>query len=50
MKITEQDVCWTMNTSKNHYRIIAVDLSRKKELDADTKAIQHLEFDGKLKN
>ena len=35
---------------KNHYRLIAVDLSRQKELDADTKAIQQTEFVGQLKN
>ena len=35
---------------KNHYRPIAVDLSRQKELDADPKAIQQIEFVGKLKN
>ena len=31
---------------KNHYRLIAIDLSRQKELDADLKAIQQLEFVG----
>ena len=31
---------------KNHYRLIAVDLSRQKELDADPKAIQQIEFVG----
>ena len=30
--------------------MIAVDLSRQKELDADAKAIQQIEFDGQLKN
>ena len=35
---------------KNYYRLITVDLSRLKELDADPKAIQHIEFVGKLKN
>ena len=35
---------------KNHYRIIAVDLNRQKELDADPKAIQQIEFVGQLKN
>ena len=35
---------------KNHYRVIAVDLSRQKELDADPKAIQHIEFVGQLKH
>ena len=34
---------------KNHYRLIAVDLSRQNELDADLKAIQLIEFDGQLK-
>ena len=34
---------------KNHYRLIAVDLSRQKELDAHTKAIQEVEFVGQLK-
>ena len=29
---------------KNHYRLIAVDLTRKKELDADPEAIQKKEF------
>ena len=38
-----------MNISKNHYRLIAVDLSRQKELDADPKAIQQIEFVGQLK-
>ena len=31
---------------KNHDRLIAVDLSRKKELDADPKATQEIEFVG----
>ena len=34
---------------KNHNRLIAVDLSRQKELDADPKAIQQKEFIGQLK-
>ena len=29
---------------KNHYRFIAVDLSREKELDPDPEAIQQIEF------
>ena len=33
---------------KIQYRLIAVDLSRQKELDADPKAIQHIEFVGQL--
>ena len=34
---------------KNHYRLIAVDLSRQKELDADLKAIQEREYVRQLK-
>ena len=39
-----------MNTSKNRYKLVTVDLSRSKELDADPKAIQQIEFVGQLKN
>ena len=35
---------------KNHYRLIAADLNRQKERDANPKAIQQIEFIGKLKN
>ena len=35
---------------KNYYRLIAVDLSRQKELDADPKTIQQIEFVGQLRN
>ena len=38
------------NYIKNHYRSITVDLSRQKELEADSKAIQQVEFVGQLKN
>ena len=34
---------------KNHYRLIASGLSRQKELDADPKVIQQLEFVEQLK-
>ena len=34
---------------KNHYRLIAFDLSRQKELNADPKAIQQIEIVGQLK-
>ena len=33
---------------KNHYRLIVVDLSKQKEVDADPKAIQQIEFGGQL--
>ena len=35
---------------KNHYRIIAVHLSRKKELDADLKSIQRIQLAEQLQN
>ena len=35
---------------KNNYRLIAIDFSRQKELDAVSKAIQQIEFFGQLKN
>ena len=34
---------------KNHYRLLAVDLSRQIVLDANPKAIQQVEFVGQLK-
>ena len=34
---------------KNHSRLIAVNLSRKEELDADPEGIQQIGFVGKLK-
>ena len=33
---------------KNHYRLITVDLSRQKELDADLKVIQQIKIVGQL--
>ena len=34
---------------KCHYNLIAADLSKQKKLDADSRAIQQIEFYGKLK-
>ena len=34
----------------NNYQLIAVDLSKQKELDADPRAIQQIEFIGNLPN
>ena len=33
---------------KDNYQLIAVDLSKQKEVDADPRAIQQIEFYGKL--
>ena len=35
---------------KDHYQLIAVDLSKQKEWDADSRAIQQIEFYGMLKS
>ena len=35
---------------KNNYRLIAADLSKKKALDADSRAIQLIIFTGKIKS
>ena len=35
--------------TKNHYRLIAIDWSRQKELNADPNTIQQIEFVGQLK-
>ena len=32
------------NYFKKHYKLVAVDLSKQKELDADLRAIQQIEF------
>ena len=41
---------WEHDYIKNHYKLIAVYLSRPKELDSDPKALQKIEFVGQLKN
>ena len=35
---------------KDHYQLIAVDLSKQNELDADPRAIHKIEFYGKLES
>ena len=35
---------------KNYYRLIAIDLSRKKKLNADPKATEPIQFVGQLKH
>ena len=34
---------------KDNYNLIAVDLSKQKDLDADSRAVQQIEFHGMLK-
>ena len=35
---------------KDHYQLIAVDLSEQKELYANSRSVQQIEFSGTLKN
>ena len=50
MTIVPQGVCLVdCDYIKNHYKQIAVSLNRQKDLDADPKAIQQIEFVGQLK-
>ena len=37
---------WIMHFFKDNYRLIAVDLSKQKALDADPRAIQQIVFQG----
>ena len=37
------------NYFKKHYKVVAVDLSKQKELDADPRSIQQIEFKYMLK-
>ena len=41
---------WDYDYIKYHYRLIAIDLSRQKQSDADSYEIQQIEFVGQLKN
>ena len=36
------------NYFKNHYRVIAIDLSKQRKLDPDPKSIQQINFNGNL--
>ena len=47
--ITRLVVCWILLILKKIYRSIAVDLSKQKALDADSRAIQQIIFTGKIK-
>ena len=47
--ITRLVVCWILLILKKTYRLIAVDLSKQKALDADSRAIQQIIFTGKIK-
>ena len=44
---TQLVVCWTVYFKK-YYKIIAIDSSKQKALDADPKAIQQINFTGNL--
>ena len=44
---TQLVVCWTVYFEKQ-YKIIAIDSSKQKALDADPKAIQQINFTGNL--
>ena len=50
MKITLLDGLLDYDYIKNHYRLIAVDLSRQNGLDADLKSIHQIKVVGQLKN
>ena len=43
-KIILQGFCWIIITLKKNYKLVAVDLSKQKELDADPRAIQQIDF------
>ena len=47
--ITQLVVCWILLIFKKNYRLIAVDLSKQKALDVDSRAIQQIIFTGKIK-
>ena len=47
--ITQLVVYWILLILKNNYRLIAAVLSKQKALDADSRAIQHIIFTGKIK-
>ena len=47
MKIILLDVCKFI---ENHFRLLAVDSNRQKELDVDPKVIQQIEFVRQLRN
>ena len=49
MKITLNVCLSDYNYIRNHYRLIVIDLSKLKELDADPKAVQQKELVGQLK-
>ena len=36
--------------TKNHYKLKSADVNEQKQLDADPKAIEQIEFVGQLKN
>ena len=47
--ITQLVVNWILLIFKKNYRLIAVDLSKQRALDIDSRAIQQIIFTGKIK-
>ena len=47
--ITQLVVYWILLIFKKNYRLIAVDLSKQRALDIDSRAIQQIIFTGKIK-
>ena len=47
--ITQQDFWLDYQYFKDHYNLIAIGLSSQKELDADSRAVEQIEFYGMLK-
>ena len=45
---TQLVLCEIILTSKKYYKVIAIDLRKQKELDADPKAIQKVNFTGNI--
>ena len=46
--ITQLGVDWSIPISKKHCKLIAVDLCKQKKLNAESKAIQQINFTGDL--
>ena len=47
--LTQMVVYWILIILKKNYRLIAADLSKQQALDADSRTIQQIIFNGKIK-